>query len=72
MTVNFQEKPPAVRRFLSGQELSAPVFLDTSGAFSKRHAVTTLPGLVIYKNGRVAYQGKLPADAEALIGRTLG
>lgn len=72
VSVNFQEERPAIEQFLAGKGLKAPVFLDARGAFAKQHAVTTLPGLLIYKGGEVAYSGKLPADADALIGRTLG
>ena len=71
VTVNFQETPDAVREFLSGKDLRAPVYLDENGAFSKRNAVTTLPGLIIYKDGEVAFKGKLPSDIDSLIGRTL-
>ena len=72
LTINFQEDEEDVREFLSSQRMKAPVYLDSRGAFSKKHAVTDLPGLVIYKDGRVAYRGKLPRDADALIARTLG
>lgn len=61
--VNFQEKPDAVEAFLAGKGLEAPVYLDRSGDFSKAHAVTTLPGLIVYRGGEVLYQGRLDADA---------
>jgi len=70
--VDFQEERPAIQSFLSGKSVAVPVFLDPSGAFSKKHAVTTLPGLLIYKDGQVAYRGKLPSDADSLIGEILG
>lgn len=72
LTVDFQEEPGAIREFLSGQRLRPPVFLDRNGAFSKKNAVTTLPGLLIYKDGRVLYRGKLPDDADSLISQVLG
>ena len=72
VSVNFQEQRPAIERFLAGQRLEAPVFLDVRGDFAKRHAVTTLPGLLIYRDGEVGYSGKLPNDADTLIGRILG
>lgn len=72
ITVDFQEEPGAIREFLSGQRLRPPVYLDRSGAFSKKNAVTTLPGLLIYKDGRVLYRGKLPDDADSLISQVLG
>jgi thiol-disulfide isomerase/thioredoxin len=72
LTVNFQEDRAAVESFLDGKQLAVPVYLDSTGVFSKKNAVTTLPGLLIYKNGKVAHRGRLPDDAEALIGRILG
>lgn len=70
ITVNFQEEPDAVRDFIGG-ELNADVYLDTDGAFSKQHTMTSLPGLLIYRDGEVAFRGKLPADPGGLIGQTL-
>lgn len=70
--VDFQEERPAIESFLSGKSAAVPVFMDPNGAFSKKHAVTTLPGLLIYKDGQVAYRGKLPNDADSLIGEILG
>ena len=55
------------RGFLSGKDLAAPVFLDADGAFSKKYAVATLPGLLIVKDGQVAYRGKLPDDPDRVI-----
>lgn len=72
VTVNFQEDPEAIRGFLEGKNLGAPVYLDRRGTFSKRNAVTTLPGLLIYQGGEVAFKGKLPTDVDSLITRTLG
>ncbi len=72
MTVNFQEKRPDIERVLAGKKLASPIYLDSDGAFSKKNAVTTLPGLLIYKGGRLAHRGRLPDDADALIGRILG
>lgn len=72
VTVNYQEERAAIESFLAGKNLAAPVYLDVRGAFSKKNAVTTLPGVLIYKDGELAYRGKLPADANALIERILG
>ena len=66
-TVNFQEDPGTIEKFLGGQSLAVPVYLDRDGEFSKAHAVTTLPGLVVFRDGAVRYQGKLPADADAAV-----
>ena len=52
--------------------MQAPVFLDTSGALSKKYAVTHLPGLLIVKDGRGAFRGKLPADPDTLIEQSIG
>jgi len=71
VTVDFQEDRPAIERFLAGKNLSTPVFLDTDGAFSKKYAVATLPGLLIVKEGQVAYRGKLPDDPDRAIADAL-
>jgi thiol-disulfide isomerase/thioredoxin len=71
VTVDFQEDRDAVSRFLGGAGLQAPVFLDSDGAFSKKHAVTTLPGLLVFVDGRVAYSGKLPDDADRVLAEVL-
>lgn len=77
VTVVFQEEAEAVRRFLArnspaGDHLHAPVYLDTTGAFAKRHAVATLPGLLVFKDGAAGYRGKLPAHPDPVIERVLG
>jgi thiol-disulfide isomerase/thioredoxin len=69
--VDFQEDPGEVSAFLAGKAAQAPVFLDVDGAFAKRHQVTTLPGLVVYRDGAVAYQGRLPDDPDRVIGDAL-
>jgi len=71
MTVNFQEDGPAVQKFLAGKGLGVPVCLDPDGAFSRKYNVATLPGLLVVKDGNVAYRGKLPDDADAVIGSAL-
>jgi thiol-disulfide isomerase/thioredoxin len=71
VTVNFQEDRGAIQGFLSGKGLSAPVFLDPDGAFSKKYAVATLPGLLVVKDGNVAYRGKLPDDPDKVIAELL-
>jgi thiol-disulfide isomerase/thioredoxin len=67
VTVNFQEDGPVVERFLARKNLGAPVCLDPEGTFSRNYKVATLPGLVVLKDGQVAYQGKLPDDPDAVI-----
>ena len=71
VTVNFQEDRGAVERFLSGKNLSAPVFLDTDGSFSKKHTVVNLPGLLILRDGQPVFRGKLPDDPDRVIADAL-
>ena len=71
VTVNFQEDRGAVESFLAGKGMGATVFLDADGAFSKKYAVATLPGLLVLKDGRVAYRGKLPDDPDRVIAEIL-
>jgi thiol-disulfide isomerase/thioredoxin len=70
-TVNFQEDRAAIDTFLRGKSLSTAVYLDADGAFSKRNAVTTLPGLLVYVDGRVAYSGRLPEDPDRVLSQAL-
>lgn len=67
VTVDFEEERPAVEAFLAGRSLGAPVFLDTDGVFSKKYAIATLPGLLVLKEGKSVYHGKLPEDPDRLI-----
>ncbi|MGH9360780.1 MAG: TlpA family protein disulfide reductase, partial [Thermoanaerobaculia bacterium] len=71
VTVNFQEDRGAIEAFLAGKQLAVPVFLDPDGAFSKQYTVATLPGLLILKNGQVAFRGKLPDDPDSVIASAL-
>jgi thiol-disulfide isomerase/thioredoxin len=70
-TIDFQEDPAEVERFLRGKGLSVPVYLDRDGEFSKSMAVTKLPGLLVYRDGRVRYQDKLPADPASVLDEAL-
>jgi thiol-disulfide isomerase/thioredoxin len=72
ITVNFQEDEATVEQFLAGKSMGAPVFLDSDGAFSKKYAVTNLPGLLVFKDGKAAFRGKLPDDPDAVISPILG
>jgi hypothetical protein len=71
LTVDFEEDRKAIQLFLVGKQLPLPVFLDSDGAFSKKYAVATLPGLLIIKDGTVAYRGKLTDDADRIIADAL-
>jgi hypothetical protein len=68
VTVSFQEDRPAVERFLAGRNLGAAVCLDPEGTFSKKYNVATLPGLLVVKDGQVAFRGRLPEDPDRVIG----
>lgn len=70
VTVNFQEEADVARDFIGG-ELDVDTYLDSDGAFSKQHTMTSLPGLLIYRDGEVAFRGKLPADPSGLIAQAL-
>lgn len=72
VTVNFQEDRAAVEQFLAGKNLAVPVYLDVDGTFSKKHAVTTLPGLLVIRDGNVAYRGKLPENPDTVLAEALG
>ncbi len=65
--VSFNEEGGEVESFLAGKNLSVPILLDADGSFSKKHAITTLPGLVVVQNGQVTYAGKLPDTPDALL-----
>lgn len=67
LTVNFMEERQAVDGFLSGKGFQPPVFLDPDGAFSRKYAVATLPGLLIIRDGQVVYKGRLPDDPDRVI-----
>lgn len=67
VTVNFQEEAAAITEFVSAHPLNAPVFLDRDGEFSKGHAVTALPGLIVVRQGEVLFEGRLAAEAEEQI-----
>jgi hypothetical protein len=71
ITVDFQEDPAEVEAFLRGKSLGPPVYLDRDGEFAKARAVTSLPGLLVYRDGAVRYQGRLPADASSVIEEAL-
>lgn len=66
--VDFQEEAAEVSAFLDGKGARAAVYLDRDGAFSKQHRVVTLPGMVVYRDGAVTFQGKLPKDPESAVG----
>ncbi len=66
-TVNFQEETSAIADFVRQNPINAPICLDRDGEFSKGHAVTTLPGLIVIRQGELLFQGRLAAEAEPQI-----
>jgi len=66
-TIDFQEDAAAVEQFLRGKSLGPAVYLDHDGEFSKALEITTLPGLVVIRDGKVRYQGRLPSDPDATL-----
>ena len=68
----FQEDAEAVRETVGRRGLESPVYLDLSGDFSKQHAVTTLPMLLIFRDGELVFRGKLAANPDPVIERVLG
>jgi len=72
ISVNFQEDRSEAESFLGNQQSKAKVYLDEDGTFSKRYSVTNLPGLVIFKDGKTAFSGKLSNNPDSLIAQTIG
>jgi len=70
--VDFQEEPAEVSAFLAGKGAQAAVYLDADGAFAKQYGLANLPGLLVLRDGTVAYAGRYPDDADALIEDGLG
>jgi thiol-disulfide isomerase/thioredoxin len=71
MAVSFQEDRAVVERFMTGKKFGAPVCLDPDGSFSRKYNVANLPGLVVIKDGQVAYHGKLSEDSDQILGGLL-
>ena len=70
-SVAFQEEADTVRKAIGRGRHLAPVYLDLSGDFSKRHEVTTLPMLLVFRGGELAFRGRLSADPDTVIERAL-
>ena len=70
-SVVFQEPAEKIREVVAATGPQAPVYLDLSGDFSKQHAVTTLPMLLIFRDGALAFRGKLGASPDPVIERVL-
>lgn len=72
VAINFQEDQATVQQFLSGQKLNVPVLLDESGRFSKKYAVTWLPGLLVLQDGETAFRGRLGDNPDSVLSQSLG
>lgn len=71
MTVNFQEERKTVEGFLGGKTFGVPVCMDPDGLFSHKYNVANLPGLLVVKDGKVLFHGKLPDDPDRAIAEIL-
>ena len=72
VTVNFQEEIPEIRAFLRGQTVQVPVYRDPDGRFAKKHSVTTLPSMLIYREGRIVFEGGFSSDSRRVIADAVG
>ena len=70
--IDFQEDADVVREFLGDAIDLVPVYLDRDGVFSKEHAITFLPGLLVLQDGKVAFRGRLGRDPDAVLAQILG
>lgn len=71
VTVNFQEEREVAQAFADQQGLRAPVFLDQDGEFAKAFGVTNLPGLLILRDGRAVFSGRLTPEADEIVAERL-
>ncbi len=72
LLVSFQEGADDVEAFLGDRRWPFEVGLDQDGSFSKRHAITYLPGLLVLREGKTVFSGKLPPrDVDSLLEQIL-
>jgi thiol-disulfide isomerase/thioredoxin len=69
--VNFQEDAGTVESFLASKGTRVEILLDPDGTFSKRHSITSLPGLLVLQDGKTAFRGKLTRDPDAVLDQAL-
>ncbi|MEO8504809.1 MAG: TlpA disulfide reductase family protein [Acidobacteriota bacterium] len=67
VAVNYQEDRATAKQFVASSPFSVPVYLDAEGALAKKFKLASLPGLLVIKNGAVAYQGRLPDDLQKVV-----
>jgi len=71
VTINFQEKSDDIRAALAKDKMPVPVYLDENGAFSKMHAVTTVPHVLVYVDGKKVHSQRLTRDIDQVIASKL-
>ena len=67
----MQRDAGTVQRSLAASPFGVPVYLDVDGSLAKKFKMANLPGLLVLKNGAVAYQGKLPEDVGGVLADAL-
>lgn len=71
VSVNFQEDQNQVRQYLERSPLGVPTYLDRDGRFAKGHAVTTLPGVLVFRQGSQILRTTLGPDSPRVIRKAL-
>lgn len=66
--VAFQEDAAEVESFLLGKNPRVQVLRDPRGSFSKKYGITTLPSLLVVKDGVTVFSGRFPADPSSILG----
>jgi hypothetical protein len=67
VAVDFQEERAAVEAFLAGKAMPCPVFLDPDGTFARKYQISTLPGLLVIRDGKVLYRGPIPDEPDRVL-----
>lgn len=68
VAMSFNEDRADVEAFLAGKEARVAVVLDQGGEFAKGNGITSLPGVVLVRGGKVVHAGKMPDDIDSLLG----
>ena len=71
VAINFQEDATTIQKFLGDQKMNVPILLDKNGRFSKKHAVTWLPGLLVLQDGETAFRGRLGDNPDVVLTQAL-
>lgn len=67
LAMSFNEDRAEVEAFLAGKNLQASAVIDQGGEFAKGNGITSLPGIVLIRGGKVVHAGKMPDDVESLL-----